>query len=182
MTINPYKVVEDRLITSFGLDKYSFIMSRFHEVDVSEDENFQRVFNGFYGVRRNLEWRQKYYAFFESNKEKQISYADIILWLYDQTGNIEASFSSKMLATLDPNRPIWDQYVLKNLNLQISGYTKREKLEDAIRIYNSIENWYIEFLQTNNAEECITAFDKVLPSYTWLTKIKKIDLFLWSIR
>lgn len=182
MIISPYKVIEEQLAKGLGLDKYELIMSKLYEVNVSTDDDFQRTFNDFYRVRRNCEWRQKYYKFFESNKEKHISYADIILWLYEQTGNIEASFSSKMLATLDPNRPIWDQYVLKNLNIKLTGNTKSEKLEDAIRIYNLIENWYSEFLQTNNAAECIMAFDKVLPSYTWVSKIKKIDFFLWSTR
>lgn len=182
MIINPYKVIEDQLVTSFGLDKYSFIMNRFREVDVSKDGDFQRVFNSFYKVRRNLEWRQKYYAFFKNNKGRQIDFADIITWLYNQTGNVEASYSSKILSTLDPNRPIWDQYVLKNLNFKHTSHNQYEKMVNAIKVYSAIENWYSEFLQTNNAAECITAFDEVFPAYTWVTNIKKIDFFLWSMR
>ena len=38
--------------------------------------------------------------------------ADVIGSLYVEAGNVEASFSSKMIATIDPEKPIWDQYVL----------------------------------------------------------------------
>ena len=41
---------------------------------------------------------------------------------YKEIGNIEASFSSKMIATIDPNMPIWDRYVMQNLCLMNSFY------------------------------------------------------------
>ena len=182
VTINPNEVIQERLATSMGLRQYSFIMSQVWNVDVSKDEEFQRVFNGYYGVRRNDGWREKYYEFFEHVKGQPVSYSDIIIWLYQQTGNIEASFSSKMLATFNPDCPIWDQYVLKNLNLQLKGYHKPERLSNAIQLYAKIQSWYGEFLETENAAVCIRAFDQALPSYTWISDTKKIDCFLWSMR
>ena len=182
MKINPYEVAEKRLATGIGLDKYAYIMKMVHEKNVSKDEDFQRVFNNFYRVRRNLDWRKKYYQFFEENKDKKISFADIISWLYDQTGNIEASFSSKMFATIYPNKPIWDKYVLENLGLKPMGKNEKERLDNAVEVYTSIENWYNDFLKTDNAKECINAFNKILPSYRWVSDVKKIDFFLWSIR
>lgn len=182
MTINPDEIIQDRLAASMGLHRYTFIMEKVWDVDVSKDEAFQRVFDGHYGVRRNPSWREKYYGYFQQVKGKLVSYSDIITWLYQQTGNIEASFSSKMLATLDPNCPIWDQYVLKNLNLSWKGYRKAERLSNAIQLYAKIQSWYGEFLKTEDAGACIRAFDHALPAYTWISDTKKIDCFLWSMR
>ena len=180
MKINPEKVISETN-DNFGLEKYSFIINRFHKVDVSKDIFFQTKFNGFYRVRRGKEWRKCFYELFEKGKTKELSFREIIIYLYEKTGNVEASFSSKMLATLNPDKPIWDQYILKNLNFQLVG-EGRQKLNNAIFIYSKIENWYKEFLKTPNAKECIEAFDKEFPMYQWLSDIKKIDCFLWKIR
>lgn len=60
----------------------------------------------------------------------------------------EPSFSSKMLATILPEKPIWDRYVVQNLNMQLTGATKEEKLKNAIMLYADMEKWYADFLET----------------------------------
>ena len=181
MIINPHKVIEDRLAASFGLEQYGYIISQWKNVDVSTDEAFQTKFNGYYRVRRNAEWREYYYALFQRGKSERLSFADIITYLYENTGNVEPSFSSKMYATLDVEKPIWDQYVLKNLKLRLFG-TGEERLQNAIVLYTRIEAWYKGFLKTQNGKDCIDAFDKALPSYSWISSTKKIDCFLWGMR
>lgn len=87
-----------------------------------------------------------------------------------------------MLATIDTGRPIWDQYVLKNLGFALTGKTATDKLENAIKIYGEIENWYTAYLETEEARRNIKVFDQFLPNYTWLSPIKKIDCLLWGKR
>ena len=58
------------------------------------------------------------------------------------------------------------------------AWAKPKAFNFLVKIVAGASGFGSKFLQTNNAAECITAFDKVLPSYTWLTKIKKIDFFL----
>lgn len=181
MEINPCEVLRERLAASFGLEQYKYIMENCDIVDVSKDENFQKTFNGFYSVRRNAEWRKHYYELFQRSKLEKLPFADIIKYLYKKTGNVEPSFSSKMYATLNPDKPIWDQYVLKNLNLQLIGKGE-QKLQSAIDLYAKIEAWYKDFLKTQNGKECIASFDKALPSYSWISNTKKIDCFLWAKR
>lgn len=72
-------------------------------------------------IRRNEKWRQHYYDLFAKAKTERFSFEQIITELYRLTGNVEASFSSKMLATIDASKPIWDQYVLQNLGLELMG-------------------------------------------------------------
>lgn len=180
--IDAKQILEERLATGMGLDKYARIMRKFNQVDVSQDKDFQREFNGFYIVRRNAQWRQIYYDLFEALKTETATFSSIVNFLYEKTGNIEASFSSKMLATMYSEKPIWDRYIVQNLNLKLSGKTKLETLKNAVELYSDIENWYLDFLLTEDAKECIALFNSSLPKYSWVSDLKKVDFFLWSIR
>ncbi|MBQ3612155.1 MAG: hypothetical protein IJA01_07810 [Firmicutes bacterium] len=176
------KVFQERLAASMGLDQYKYIMEKVKQVDVSLHTDFQRNFNGFYMVRRNEAWRKVYYDYFEKVKTDKPTFQEIIMHLFQYTGNIEPSFSSKMLATICPEKPIWDKYIVQNLGIELDGVTKDEKLKNAISLYSDIEKWYEKFLKTDKAKECIEAFDSVLPGYKWVSTIKKIDCIIWSIR
>lgn len=176
------KVFQERLASSLGLDKYQYILEQCQKTDVSKDGEYQRIFNGFYIVRRNEVWRKCFYDYFESIKNGTPTFAEIITHLYVHTGNIEPSFSSKMLATICPQKPIWDRYVVQNLDIQLTGATKDEKLKNAVVLYNDMEKWYEDFLQASKGKECIDTFNRVLPDYKWISNIKKIDSILWSVR
>jgi len=182
MRIDVKTILEKRLAESLGLDKYQYIMDHVMNTDVSKESVFQRTFNGFYIVRRNEEWRRKYYSYFESIKHTQPTFEEILTYLYKNTGNIELSFSSKMLATILPEKPIWDKYVVKNLNIKLVGNTKEEKLKNAISLYDEIEKWYLNYLESDDGKECIREFEQYLPNYKWVHDIKKLDTLLWSIR
>ena len=170
-------ILQAQLAHGMGLDGYAIIMKG----DPATDE-FQRLFNGYYRVRRNEAWRKAFYNLFQRAKNEGFSFDRIIKELYQQTGNIEASFSSKMLATIDPSKPIWDQYVLQNLGLKLTGKTQTEKLRNAIALYWQIDRWYQDYLALASAQETINTFDQMLPDCAWLNPVKKIDCLLWSKR
>lgn len=182
MNFNVSRVFQERLASSMGLHKYQYIMEQVNNTNVATNSDFQRVFNGFYIVRRNESWRKAYYEHFESVKNGNPTFESIITYLYECTGNIEPSFSSKMLATIFPEKPIWDRYVVQNLDIQLTGATKEEKLKNAIILYADMEKWYADFLESEKGKECISEFDRVLPDYKGISSIKKIDSILWSIR
>ena len=119
---------------------------------------------------------------FLTAKAHRYSFEQIITALFNATGNVEASFSSKMLATIDDSKPIWDQYVLQNLGLELTGKAQEEKLQNAIALYDAILSWYDKYLQTDEAQENIQEFDRWLPQYSWISSVKKIDCLLWSKR
>lgn len=104
-----------------------------------------------------------------------------ILAVDDETGNVEASFSSKMLATIHPNMPIWDQYVLKRLNLTLEGTTKEKKLENAIVIYNQIVTWYETALREEKLNLLVQKFREIVKSYE-LSDVKVLDFIMWGTR
>lgn len=182
LQFNAAEVLEKRLASSLGLDRYTGIMQQAKTTDISKDREFQRLFNAFYRVRRNEDWRKIYYTLFEQMKQGSPGFESILQHLYEKTGRIEASFSSKMLATLCPEKPIWDRYVLENLGLTLDGGSKEQQLRNAVVLYHEIENWYAGFLTTDCALACLETFNNTFHGYTWISDIKKIDCFLWSIR
>lgn len=171
-------IIQRQLERSFGLPEYTSIMS---SVQPGE-ESFQRRFNAFYKVRRNKEWRVAYYAVFTDKLGgMNVSFKDIIEALQERTGRCEASFASKMLATLNKDKPILDSNVLSFLGLRLSDNIDiKERVKEAIRVYESIEAWYRGFLASDEGKNCVALFDKTFPKYKDLSPVKKIDCFLWG--
>ena len=164
-----------------GLVTYEKIMSSYRKINLSEDMAFQRMFNGFYRIRRNEDWRKFYYEHFEKWKnESTPSFPLILETLYHHTGRVECSFSSKMLATLYPDFPIWDSIVLDRLQLRLRGMNCETKFQNALPLYENICQWYQEFLPTQRAKSYIAAFDDAFPQYKHFTPTKKIDFLLWA--
>jgi len=164
-----------------GVDKYLKIMGDLHKRDVSNDTEFQKTFNGFYRMRqRTKEFYQAYFGYMETNKSSEIAFEDVLTFLYQQASRIEPSFSSKLLATVNPEMPVWDVNVLSNLSIQPPRYYHKNRLEATVNTYLVLELWYTKYLTTQNARDVINAFDAVYPN-TNITPTKKIDLSLWSL-
>lgn len=117
------------------IQHYMNIMSKVKTVNVADDQDFQREFDFFYKVRRNAEWRKVFFEIFERKKKKNCSYKEIITELYEGTGQVEASFASKMLASIDENMPIWDSKVLDRIGIKSSNKRGQQKLEETIELY-----------------------------------------------
>lgn len=163
------------------IERYAYIMEQVLKVDVSQDEDFQRVFNAFYRVRRDDGWRKTFYELFEKVKQNPQSRFDRTLEsLYARTGNIEPSFVSKMIATTAPNEPIWDSHVLEVLGLKPRKKGGKYQLDDVFDCYSSINNWYEEFKRLPLAKKWARVFDRALPEHRYISATKKIDFILWA--
>ena len=103
------KKVLDKNLGKFGLEKYEYIMNAVQQGDVSQNLDFQRVFDGFYKVRRNAAWRKVFFDLFEEVRKNApavagdpaASFDKVITALRQATGNVEMSFSSKLLASVN---------------------------------------------------------------------------------
>ena len=183
MEIDTENLVENLVSKALNIKDYEKIIQTFDKKDISLDKDFQKTFNRFYRVRRNDDWQKSYYTYFEKKKlRKNTSFEEILYHLYRTTGQIEHSFSSKMLATINPNMPIWDVYVLNHIGLELSGKSKVEQLRNRVHLYDKIINWYDMFLKTDKAKQTIKLFDSIMPNYKWLTPTKKIDYIIWGVR
>ncbi len=68
------------------------------------------------------------------------------------------------------------------VSLNMKGRTKEDQLKCAVDLYDQMVGWYDSFLQTENGRVCLAEFDRTLPEYVWMSDVKKIDFYLWSIR
>lgn len=164
-----------------GIEKYIKIMNDFRQTNVSQNLDFQKLFNGFYQVRRNAEWRRCFYSFMEDKKDTKIGIQDVLTYLYKNTpqNRIELSFSSKLLHTINPDFPIYDKKVADFLKLDnlFNNKTQQEKLNYQIHNYEKITDWY----KRPQAQNLVLSFDSLFPEYAnKIGNVKKIDFIIWG--
>lgn len=181
--MNITKTIERQL----GFNNYEYLIKN---VDVVNKANYQKKFNSFYRVRSKTKgWYEIYYKYFYSIKDnKTISFDMIIDYLFEnlpktKKGNnlVEASFSSKMLATINPEMPILDSKVLDKMNLNKDGSNPQEKLKQAKKTYSEICFRYSRFYQTSDFKKVESIFDQAFPDYKWVSKAKKVDWFMYGM-
>lgn len=149
--------------------------------ETPENPEFQKKFNAFYRIRRDEAWRSEFYQLMEDFRKKDDPYfGEVLLRLHQRTGQIEPSFASKMLATLNADMPIWDSNILRVLHLKLTGTTPELKLSNAVVHYDKIRRWYQDFLQTETARGILQRFDREFPEFTDMSPTKKIDFVLWA--
>lgn len=166
--------------TKRGIEKYLKIMDMIGKTNVSENEEFQHLFNGFYQVRRNKAWRKVFYSLMEERKNTKPNIEEIMRFLEENTekGSVELSFASKLLHTIDPTCPIYDKKVATFLNLPASAlyWHSDKKIAHQVANYNAIVAWY----QTPSAQSFAETFDTLFPEYARkVGKVKKIDFIIW---
>jgi hypothetical protein len=118
----------------------------------------------------------------QESKKAPPSFDQVIDQLNASLGRYEPSFSSKLVATLNPNKPIWDTHILSNTGHSAPLYTAKNKIKLAKEAYTSIELWYEEFINSGDGKLCVQVFDDLVPEHDKITKLKKIDFILWQMR
>lgn len=167
-----------------GLKKYVDIMEYLHKTDVSTDREFQKMYNHFYRMRqRKPEFYQTYFDYMEKMKGNAdtLTFEDVFYYIKNKTNRCEASFSSKLLATLNPDKPVWDMYVLENLGIKKIQSSSKNREQKIIEAYQQINQWYHDFLGTEETGFILQIFDEMFPNVK-ITATKKVDLFLWQHR
>ncbi len=176
------EVAIDRTLpdVKIGLNRYCVIQKLLNETDASTDGNFQKIFNGFYRVRRNVEWRTVYFKILQEERSHKRPFCEILKAIYNATGRVEASFASKLLATVDPEMPVIDSIVLKNLGLKLPPrHDITVRLREIRKVYDEIIHLYAEFLRLDAGSYLVTQFGKHYPEHP-ITKVKMLDLVLWK--
>lgn len=117
----------------------------------------------------------------EKNKVNSPSFEETIRYIHKELGRFEASFSSKLVATINPSLPIWDSIVLKNSGKKPPAYNKKNRMEEIILLYDAIKNEYEKILEEEKGKKIIELFDNEYPN-SGITDIKKVDFVFWQIR
>jgi hypothetical protein len=171
---------------SKGLEKYLRIQAAISTgptVAISRD--FQRAFNGFYKVRKNQAWQKNYYGLLAAEvgkqKEDRSSFGQILAHLRKSTARVEASFASKLLATVDPQQPVLDKIVLSNIGCSLPYSGKKNRLETIVLLHRKIAECYRAYLKTPDGKYLVANFKKCYPKAN-ITEVKMLDLVLWQTR
>lgn len=150
-------------------------------------KDYQENYANYYRMSRMDEnWRTAYFRYMQKQVvNSDITFEEILTQIssvpHKRDNNsrktIDASFASKMLATLNSNYPIWDSHVAKVVGIRYQTRT----VKDYVEIYNELTENIHAFLQTTNGAMCVEEFDKMFPNFTDISPVKKIDLYLWKM-
>lgn len=164
-----------------GLKQYSALQDDLHNIDVSKSRDFQRRFNHFYRVRRNVNWQSKFYRLLEDKKKTDITFSVALKYIHEHTGRYEASFASKLVATIHPHQPIVDKFVLENTDLKLPYSSAKNREEKIILVYTQLQEKLTAFLNSDNGKYLVEKFKEEFPNAD-ITEIKMVDLVLWQSR
>ena len=166
---------------SVGLAKYEWLQKELPLRNVSSDGEYQKRFGGFYRVRRNSEWRTAFFRILERAKSSPVSFGEALRALHVATGRVEASFASKLVATLDPAQPVIDSVVFKNLGLKLPPAAASSRFAEIEALHRELRALYSDYLASEAGRELISRFQQAYPR-SHVTEIKMLDLVLWQSR
>lgn len=173
------KLLKNIINKAWRLDEYLYIVENLKRTNVALDEEYQKRYNSFYRVRRNADWRNIYFNYLEKNKyRKDLSFEEAIKYIYAKTGSIEASFVSKLVATINPNMPIWDKNVLNYFG--VHKQKGKNMIDQSIQIYNNLYHEYEKLLMNQQVIEEIYYLRNII-NCNQLSDIKLLDFIVWTL-
>jgi hypothetical protein len=164
---------------------YKELQAKVLEIDVARDIDFQKRFKAFYRIRRNADWCLTYFSFLETNKlNLDITFDAILRTIYESTHRLEPSFSSKILATIRTDKPVYDSQVRRNLQARLPSVSSpfEARLSGLVAVYSMLETRMQEALAHPDYEMLAAKFDERFPEFAEFSRMKKLDLLLWQSR
>lgn len=165
-----------------GLGKYCRIQSMYWDVDTTKSREFQKLFNGFYRVRRNGEWQSHFYEILERIKNEDMDFPQVLVELQGKTGNVEASFCSKLVATRYQDRPVVDRFVIENLGMSLPKPYDKDRLDKIITVYGQLIAKYDSMLKEPKHVRSVKELRERYPLASTISDVKALDLILWQTR
>jgi hypothetical protein len=183
VTINLTKETIDAALFRVArpLDAYLWLQAQRHACDVRTDASFRRRFIAFYRMRRGRDWQDKFFGLLERRKRQASSFAEVLDALHCATGRYEASFASKLLATIDPEMPVIDSIVLRNLDLRLPAYGSERRRSRIVELHGQLLASLNGILETDVGRYLVERF-RAAYSDADVTEIKMLDLVLWQTR
>lgn len=184
MTIHLTKIQIDAALPKVekGLEKYLWLQSKLAASgQFQEDSEFRRKYNHFYRVRRASAWQNAFYGLMARAKREHLQFHAVIEALRQSTGRHEASFASKLMATLNPSMPVIDSVVLKNLNMRLPAASAPDRIKKICKLHENLTACFSDYLKSENGAYLVSQFKEKYPSAK-VTETKMLDLVLWQTR
>ncbi len=165
------------------LETYNSLRRDLLSTNVEIDLDYQRRYNGFYQVRRPETWRAKYYGLLQRwKRRKNVRFAEVIRELHDLTGCVEPSFSSKLVATIRPEAPVYDAKVRRHMRVRVPprAMAPQDRMTKLIAEYQRITEVARTAVNTDKFQKLRVIFNERFPDYMAFAETKKLDLMLWQ--
>jgi hypothetical protein len=166
------------------LEKYVWIQEQVRSSGWNSNyPEFRRRFNGFYRVRRGSAWQVSFFGLMDETRKtgSGISFRDCLSRMHVKTGSWEASFTSKLIATLDPKQPVIDSVVLRNLNLRLPRPHENDRAGKIVALHDQLAALFSDFIQSEIGRDQIEIFRNHFHG-TEISDVKIVDLMLWQLR
>lgn len=165
-----------------GLAKYLVIQSHIAAPEpIATNAEFRRRFNGFYRVRRGEPWQAGFYSLMDRACREPLSFSEILHALSTETGRCEASFASKLHATVNPDWPVIDSVVLGNVDARLPWPWASDRMARIERLYHDLAECFRQYLHGPDGQFLVAEFRKAHPGHP-ITATKMLDLVLWQSR
>jgi hypothetical protein len=158
-----------------------------NDLTTDEAEPLRRRFNAYYGVRRNAEWRSNFYRVFERAKTSALDtralFEKVIEDVFQESGRVEGSFSSKLVATLRPEGPIVDSVVRAWLARQGPCPPFTGGLDAVTAYYAWLDETLTAVSLTPEAEAWRATFTAAFPPASprdSVSAMKQLDFLIWA--
>jgi hypothetical protein len=150
-------------------------------------EPVRRSFNAYYGVRRNAVWRAQFYARFQAAKASPLKapelFEDVLARIQADTGRVEASFASKLVATLRPDAPIIDSVVRGWLAKYSAPPPFGGGIDAAVEYYRWLNGVFGEAVTSPEARDWGRVFTNAFPfppGEDPVSATKQLDFLIWA--
>jgi hypothetical protein len=165
-----------------GLGQYLWLQGKIAGQNAfHQDTEFRRKYNHFYRMRRGTAWQDAFYGLMERAKREQLQFHVVLDLLHQATNRYEASFASKLIATINPSMPVIDSIVLKNLGLRLPYSTSTNRAEQICKLHQKLTDLFGTFLSTEDSKYLVEQFKTKYPEVN-ITEVKMLDLVLWQTR
>lgn len=165
-----------------GLTQYLWLQGETVEQhNFYQDIEFRRRYNYFYRVRRGTDWQDAFYRLMERAKRDELKFGVVLDLLHQATNRYEASFASKLIATINPSMPVIDSIVLKNLGLRLPHSTAINRPKRICELHQNLTALFGIFLNTEDGKYLVAKFKSKYPNAD-ITEVKMVDLVLWQTR
>ena len=174
-------------ITASHLHRYETLQVDLQNRNVAADKAYQRIFNGFYKMQRRTEqWYACFFAVLQREKNnKSITFGQILTQIHAEQKRVEPSFSSKLVATIRPEMPVYDKHVRVNLSLSVPAQYKpaHQRIQLLCAMYNALEHKIAGLIADPIFTTALRpAFDRKWPAFAHFSEVKKLDFLLWQHR
>lgn len=159
--------------------------------DVTLAPQLQSEFRSFYQVRRDSTWQRSFFALMQQQRDSPLGFKGTLLSLAQSVGQCEASFASKLTATLDPQSPVIDSRVMAVLRMHLPNRAPQSggwrllrtgpldhRIQNALALYECLVDTVRCISRAPSFDALVARFDRKFPEAS-LTTAKKIDLILW---